>query len=125
MKVDLFFNSSFGKGCQDKLAKQRLQARRFCYMRHPRYKSIIEPDAHPKNSLFLNPKRKEFWRTDMEAVLHKEADQRKSRQKVSEATSSLPMINLQSLQQRLPNSHVHDNHATFRTNPSSQEPNLK
>jgi hypothetical protein len=53
-------------------------------MRHPRYKSIIEPDAHPKNSLFLNPKRKEFWRTDMEAVLHKEADQRKARQKVSE-----------------------------------------
>ncbi|KAH8974460.1 hypothetical protein BDL97_01G103800 [Sphagnum fallax] len=68
-------------GKHDKLAKQRLQARRFCYMRHPRYKSIIEPDAHPKNSLFLNPKRKEFWRTDVEAVLHKEADQRKARQK--------------------------------------------
>lgn len=66
---------------QDKLMKKRLQARRFCFVRHPAYKELIEPI--PNTSQWLDPKRKEFWRTDVERVLHREADERKARYKVS------------------------------------------
>jgi hypothetical protein len=31
----------------------------------------------------MDPKRQEFWRTDVEAVLHRDADKQKAREKVS------------------------------------------
>lgn len=62
--------------------KKRLVARRFSHIRHPAYKELIEPEEH-KSSLYLDPKRKEFWRTDVDRVMKREEDKRKARYRVS------------------------------------------
>lgn len=66
---------------QDKLAKQRLQRRRHSYVRHPAYKGVVEPEETTCAS-YLDPKRKEFWRTDVATVLKREMNAVKDRYKV-------------------------------------------
>lgn len=66
---------------QDKLSKKRLQRRRFCFVRHPAYKELIEPEEKTCSS-YLDPKRKEFWRTDVDTVLKREMKADKDRYKV-------------------------------------------
>jgi len=48
--------------------KQRLGTRKFGHIRHPSYKSLIEP-PDSKSPAWMDPKQQEFWRTDVEAVL--------------------------------------------------------
>ncbi len=62
--------------------KQRLGTRKFGHIRHPSYKSLIEP-LDSKSPAWMDPKRQEFWCTDVEAVLHRDADKQKAREKVS------------------------------------------
>lgn len=80
---------------QDKLAKKRLQRRNFSFVRHPAYKELIEPE-HKACTSYLNPKRKEFWRTDVSNVLKREMQVEKDRYKVSfqspPNTTPLPML---------------------------------
>lgn len=64
------------------LAKDRLGKRRYGHVRHNNYhKSLIEPEDEHSLS-WADPKRKEFWRTDVEPVLHKQEDKRRARGKV-------------------------------------------
>lgn len=64
------------------LAKDRLGKRRFGHVRHNNYyKSLIEPENEHSLS-WADPKRKEFWRTDVEPVLRKQEDKRRLREKV-------------------------------------------
>ncbi|CAK9213158.1 unnamed protein product [Sphagnum troendelagicum] len=60
--------------------KQRLGTRKFGHIRHPSYNSLIEP-SDSKSPAWMDPKRQEFWRTDVEAVLHRDADKQKAREK--------------------------------------------
>lgn len=68
------------EGKHDKLAKKRLQRRNFSFVRHPAYKELIEPE-HKACTSYLNPKRKEFWRTDVSNVLKREMQVEKDRYK--------------------------------------------
>ena len=74
-------------GAQDKLSKKRLQRRRFCFVRHPAYKELIEPEEKTCAS-YLDPKRKEFWRTDVDSVLKREMQEKKDRYKVTKYQTS-------------------------------------
>ncbi|KAG0614514.1 hypothetical protein M758_6G183100 [Ceratodon purpureus] len=69
------------QGKHDKLSKKRLQRRRFCFVRHPAYKELIEPEEKTCSS-YLDPKRKEFWRTDVDTVLKREMKADKDRYKL-------------------------------------------
>lgn len=61
-------------------------------MRHPAYKELIEPEEKTCSS-YLNPKRKEFWRTDAAVVLKREMKAEKDRCKVNLSTSfASPML---------------------------------
>ena len=67
---------------QDKLEKDRLMKRRFGHIRHNcYYKNLTEPPTTESLS-WLDPKRKEFWRTDVEKVLRRDEDKRRAREKV-------------------------------------------
>lgn len=72
---------------QDKLAKKRLQKRRFCFVSHLAYKELIEPEERTCAS-YLDPKRKEFWRTDVEIILRREMKAEKDRYKVIKLSPS-------------------------------------
>ena len=77
------------------LAKDRLGKRRFGHVRHNNYyKNLIEPENEDSLS-WADPKRKEFWRTDVEPVLHKQEDKRRVREKVGH---KLPICTRKSLQ---------------------------
>jgi hypothetical protein len=66
---------------QEKLVKDRLVKRDFCYIRHePYYKDLTKPEE--ESIQFADYHRKEFWRTDVERVIHREEDKRRARQKV-------------------------------------------
>lgn len=67
---------------QDKVEKDRLSKRRFGHIRHHcYYKNLMEP-TNVDALGWLDPKRKEFWRTDVERVLKKDEEKRRARQKV-------------------------------------------
>ncbi|KAG0579238.1 hypothetical protein M758_4G085100 [Ceratodon purpureus] len=69
------------KGKHDKLEKDRLMKRKFGHIRHNcYYKNLMEPPTVESLS-WLDPKRKEFWRTDVEKVLKRDEEKRRARQK--------------------------------------------
>lgn len=64
------------------MEKDRLSKRRFGHIRHHcYYKNLVEP-TNVEALSWLDPKRKEFWRTDVERVLKKDEEKRRARQKV-------------------------------------------
>jgi hypothetical protein len=87
--VEVFAHEELGLGAQDKLSKRRLQRRRFCFVRHPPYKELIEPEEKTCAS-YLDPKRKEFWRTDVDNVLKREMKEKKDRYKVQSHSPPAP-----------------------------------
>lgn len=63
--------------------KDKLEKRDFAHVRHHCYrKNLVEPTGEESLS-WLDPKRKEFWRTDVERVLKRDEEKRRARQKVT------------------------------------------
>lgn len=67
---------------QDKLEKDRLSQRKFGHIRHHCYYKNLCETPFVESLGWLDPKRKEFWRTDVEKVLKKDEDKRRARRKV-------------------------------------------
>ena len=61
--------------------KDRLAKRDFSHVRHePYYKDLTRPEE--ESIQYLDPHRKEFWRTDVAAVVRRDENKRRARQKV-------------------------------------------
>lgn len=74
------------RGKHDKLEKDRLSQRKFGHIRHHCYYKNLCETPFVESLGWLDPKRKEFWRTDVEKVLKKDEDKRRARRKEILAT---------------------------------------
>ncbi|KAG0590634.1 hypothetical protein KC19_1G115200 [Ceratodon purpureus] len=69
------------EGKHDTLTKDRLEQRDYGHVRHHCYRKNLAEPTGPDSLSWMDPKKKEFWRTDVERVLKQDEEKRRARQK--------------------------------------------